>query len=514
MKPLNINDLTVEQKIGQMLFARRPLNDEDEQGMLEMVKNHSLGGVHYAAEKLLAKADYPLLVAANMENGFPWGSQFPWPLGMAATDSEELAYEFGRIAAIEAKAAGFNVVFGPVLDIAMNPDSYCVGPRSLGATAEQVARFAVPIIKGYQDNGLVVTGKHYPGFGESAVDSHMGMVYLKGDAKLWQDRELYPYQKALEEATMTGVMTGHIMVPKVDPKYPASLSPALIKLLRDIGFDGLVVTDSFAMVGLTNMFGLEGCHGLAMTAGNDMIIASYRVSAKESYEMMLNAYKKGQVSEEQIHLAATRVLAAQEFTMKPAGLSQIGEVEKRTVQTACEKSITAILKDTDSPAIDPQQKHLFILQIGNNVEDPETGKPYAGRYYFADTETVIRELFPQSNVVKMSEFPCATQIQNRLVTTMEYDSIVVFAFARTHEYTGSSYLTHRMINFMDAIAHKTSAILLMGNPYAANHFPPVPRVLLGFEGIDSKRTILKVLRGDLPATGKPPVPLKLREALD
>ncbi|HOJ10492.1 MAG TPA: glycoside hydrolase family 3 N-terminal domain-containing protein, partial [Clostridiales bacterium] len=361
MKPLNLADLTIEQKIGQMLLCRRPLNDEDKEYILELIRNRSLGGIHGMFPELLETADYPLLICENMESGFPKGeAELTCPLAIGATGSEEYAYEFGRISAIEAKAKGYNVVFGPIFDIALNPAAFCGGSLRFGGNKELVSRLGAAAVRGYQDQGMIVTAKHYPGFGESAIDSHLEMVYLKCDKKLLLERELEPYRYAIEHADLSGVMVGHITVPKIDDKYPASLSPKITNILREIGFDGLTMTDSLAMLGITNYYGLEECHALAMTAV-DMVMASYRVPAKMAYEFMLNAYRKGRVTEEQIDEAVRRVIAAQNKTLKKPETTKLTHKEMNLAKEISRDSITALLDGVDSTAIPTDGRHLFIL---------------------------------------------------------------------------------------------------------------------------------------------------------
>ncbi|MDD5686975.1 MAG: glycoside hydrolase family 3 N-terminal domain-containing protein [Elusimicrobia bacterium] len=520
VKPLNINELSVEQKIGQMLLARSNCiyNPADKKFVFNLIKNRSLGGIHLPSNKkivseFLAYADYPILVCDNMENGYRGNNslQLPCQMAVGATNLEEYAYEFGRLTAIQAKADGLNVVFGPILDIAMNPLSNCVGPRSFGGNKELVAKMAIAAIKGYQDNGMIVTGKHFPGFGESAVDSHIGMVYLNGNRNSLIKRELYPYIKTIKEANLSGVMVGHIMVEKIDKKYPASISPKLIKLLRDVGFDGLVMTDSFAMVGLTNLFSLEKCHELAMAAGNDMVMTSYRIPMKTAYGWMLKAYRNGAISIKQIDNAVRRVIEAQTKTMKQPSQKIITDKDRKTAINMSEASITAVLNGVNSAAIPVNKKHLFILQVGNSFKDPQTQKSYTEDSGTKEFEQLIKESFPNSDIRKVNEFPSQVQIEATLSETMKYDSLVVIPFSRTEGYLGSSDLTQRLIALVSGISPKISAIVLFGNAYAARELPAVKRLIFAYEGENCFESAMKVLRGQIKPHGKLPVPVKLKK---
>ncbi|MBI5566077.1 MAG: hypothetical protein HY870_14370 [Chloroflexi bacterium] len=522
-----LNELSIEQKIGQMLVARPPVNKSDKAYILELIKHRALGGIHGTGRfrrfdsdlegDELAEvreyndiADYPILICEDMEFGYSRGEiQLPPPLAIASTGSEELAYEFGRLTAIEARAAGYNTVFGPLLDIALNPRSSCLGPRTFGADQELVARLATAAVKGYQDQGMVVTAKHYPGFGESHVDSHLGMVYLSGDEESLINRELYPYIRAMREADLSAVMVGHIMAPKVDPQYPASLSPKLIGLLRRVGFDGLIMTDSFSMVGVTNLYGIEECHRLALAAGNDMLLTNYRIGARAAYEYMLKAYKDGCVTEQQIDAAVTRVIAAQNRTLKKPAQPLITPDDRAVAEEMARHAIAVTLTQVDSAAIDVNRKHLFIVAQGNPFIHPESGKLYHEMNGLEVAVKLLQEKFANSDFVKIDEFPGKAEMEHVLNVTIQYDSIVMIAFNKSLSYMGSSDLTGRQLALMEAISHKLAAVVLFGNPYAARQFAPVPRLIYGFDNALCQTYAVKTLTGEHMPLGHLPVKVQM-----
>lgn len=523
MKSLVLSELSIEQKIGQMLLARPPINKKDKAYIHELIKNRALGGIHGTRRyrrfdsdlegdeldevgEYNGIADYPILICEDMEFGYSRGEiQLPPPLAIASTGSEEMAYEFARLTAIESRSAGYNTVFGPLLDIAMNPRSSCLGPRTFGDNKELVARLATAAVKGYQDQGMVVTAKHYPGFGESHVDSHMGMIYLSGDEQSLIERELYPYIRAMQEADLSAVMVGHIMVPKVDRQYPASLSPKLISLLRQVGFNGLIMTDSFSMVGVTNLFGIEACHRLALAAGNDMIMTNYRIGAQAAYGYLLKAYQDGCISEQQIDAAVTRVIAAQNRTLKRSAQTMITQKEKDLAEEMARRAIAVTLHQVDSAAIDVNQKHLFIVEQGNPFIHPESGKLYHEMNGLDVAVKLLQEKFAESDFVKLDEFPSKIEVERVLNVTLPYDSVIMITFNKSLSYMGSSDLTNRQLAFMEAISHKLTAVVLFGNPYAARQFIPVPRLIYGFDNALCQKYAVKTLAGEHTPIGHLPV---------
>ncbi len=364
---------------------------------------------------------------------------------------------------------------------------------------------ATAAVKGYQDQGMVVTAKHYPGFGESHVDSHLGMIYLSGDEQSLIERELYPYLQAMQEADLSAVMVGHIMVPKVDRQYPASLSPRLISLLRQVGFNGLIMTDSFSMVGITNLFGIEACHRLALAAGNDMILSNYRIGTQAAYEYMLKAYRDGCISEQQVDAAVTRVIAAQNRTLKKPTQTMITLKEKDLAEKMAQQAIAVTLNQVDSAAIDVNQKHLFIVEQGNPFIHPESGKLYHEMNGLEVAVKLLQEKFAGSDFVKIDEFPSKVEMEHVLNITLQYDSIIMIVFNKSVSYMGSSDLTNRQLAFMEAISHKLAAVVLFGNPYAARQFIPVPRLIYGFDNALCQKYAVKTLAGEHTPIGRLPV---------
>ncbi len=523
MRPLNLSELSVEQKIGQMLLARPPINKKDRDFIHGLIKDRALGGIHATARfrrfdtdldgdeldeirSYHALAEYPILVCEDMEFGYARGTiQLPPPLAIGSADSEALAYEFAKLTAVEARAVGYNTVFGPLFDIALNPRSSCLGPRTFGGDAEHVARLATAAVKGYQDQGMVVTAKHYPGFGESQVDSHLGMVYLSGDEDSLVQRELLPYIRAMHEADLSAVMVGHIMVPKVDCQYPASLSPALIGLLRRIGFDGLIMTDSFSMVGVTNRFGLEECHRLAMVAGNDMVMTNYRIGARAAYEFMLKAFRDGCVSEQQIDAAVAHVVAAQNRTLRQPSQTAVTQKDFDTADEMARRAIAVELRQADEAAIAVTGQHLFIIEQGNPFIHPESGALYHERHALDTAVDLLKAKFTASSFIKIDEFPSKAEMEHVLNATIPYHSVVLVAYNRSVSYMGSSDLTNRLLALIDAIAHKLSAVVLFGNPFAARQMAPIPRLIYGFDNALCQRYAVLTLAGEHRPVGRLPL---------
>ncbi|MBS5062178.1 MAG: glycoside hydrolase family 3 protein [Hungatella hathewayi] len=533
LKPLKLEELTIEQKIGQMLIARPPRSKADKEYIMELIRNKSLGGIQVTGyfravtgnsdlcqedRSMIAEFNeaggYPILICDDMEFGYSDGSVvLPSPLGLGSIDSEELAYEFARITAIEAKAAGYNVVFGPCLDLAVNPRSSAVGARAFGGDEHLVARMAAAAVKGYQDEGMIVTAKHFPGSGSAAIDNHIRLAPLKKDKERLLKEDTYPFVKLMEDSALTGIMMGQVIVPAIDKEYPATLSAKMNRFLREeLGFNGLVITDSFTMVSLRNQFSLEECLRYGMAAGNDMVMTSYREDTRPAYEAMLKAYQDGFVTERQIDAAVEHVLAAQSRTLQPARQKTITEKEYKTATVMFEKSITATVREAESAAVNPKEKYLILIEEGNLCIDPALGtqvQEYEGNLCVAEAE--IRKRFVNSDIVKISEFPSRNQMFALLRRSIHYDKIIMVVYNKSIAYTGSSDLTKRLLAYMEGVKDKLYAVVMFGNPYAAREIPFVPRIIYGYdESKPCQEYCIKTLAGEHVATGRMPINLKLR----
>lgn len=533
LKPLEAEELTIEQKIGQMLIARPPRSRADKEYILNLLRNKSLGGIqvtgyfravtgesdlHQGDREMIAEfqeaAGYPLLIMDDMEFGFSGGKiKLPSPLGVGSIDSEEMAYQFGRLTAIEAKAAGYNTVFGPCMDLASNPKSSAVGARSFGSDQNLVSRMACAAIRGYQDEGMLVTAKHFPGSGAAAIDNHIRLAPVDKDVETLMKEDLLPYLNAIKEADLSGIMMGQVIVPSIDPDFPATLSEKMNRFLREkIGFKGLVITDSFTMVSVRNQFSLEECLRYGMMAGNDMVMTSYREDTQPAYEAMLRAYREGYVNEETIDRACRNVLAAQKKTLKPARQDSVTEKDMKIAEKMVERSITATVRDGAKPSVDVKKKYMILIEEGNLCVDPAYGnevREYSGCLDIAEKE--IRKRFINSDIYKITEFPCRNLMFELLRKSIHYDRIIMVVYNKSIAYTGSSDLTKRMLSYIEGIKDKLEAVIMFGNPYAAREIPKVPRIIYGYdESEECQKFVVKTLTGEHIPQGRLPVAVQFR----
>ena len=524
MKPLEFEKLTIEQKIGLLITVRGVRNEEDRAFLFEMLRKKAVGGVQVSCvpgcdaiiKEIKEAAGYPILIGADMEKGFPLSdAKIPSVMSLAAAANEELAYQFGAATAIEAKRYGFNMVWGPVVDL-IEGDCLCCIPRTFGDDKERTASLAAAIMRGYRDNGMFFTAKHYPGGRDMVEDTHM----VEGKSMLTEadlvETDLYPYLYAMEHADLPGVMTGHVRCVEIDPVYPATLSAPIISILRQAGFDGLIITDSFAMMGILQKFGEEKIYGLAIAAGNDMVLPNYRISFKEAYDYMYTAYETGVISPARLDEAVKRVLKAQELTMQPARYPELSDAHREALKQVARDGICAITDPGVSCKLDDGKKRQFVI-LSENMYVDDGGETYEitdpgsiSRKDLPKIEACIKEHFPDAVISVISQFPSRRQNEKVCYASTKVDELIFITYVTSDCYQASESLTKKVVNLMNVMGEKRAAHIHLGNPFALQDAPHFPRRIACFGAEDSVTLAIQALAGTFLPKGEVPVKLNLQ----
>ena len=275
----------------------------------------------YEAAELLNRlqqdSKLPLLIAADFERGVTMrlhgATEFPHAMAFGAAGKLEYAEAFGRITAQEARAVGVHWNFFPDADVNSNPANPIINTRSFGEDPQQVGDLVTAYIRGARANGMMTTVKHFPGHGDTATDSHLGVAQVTGDMTRLKSVELPPFQKAIE-AGVDSVMVAHVSVPALDsdPNHVATTSPAIVTglLKNQLGFKGIVVTDALDMAGLTRLYGAHIGRAAvdAFKAGNDVLLIPADLDA--SYRAMLEAVRSGEIPRAQLDASVLKILKA------------------------------------------------------------------------------------------------------------------------------------------------------------------------------------------------------------
>lgn len=313
-----INCMTPDEKIGQLLCTY--INDEDEvfdmacRGILGALYTNTPGKtIDEAANwinRIQETAKYPLLLCEDFEEGIKkFGTWLPTFMGIGATHEPVNACKAGSVAGRELKALGYGLIGSPVVDINTNPKNPIINTRSFGRSPGLVSDMAVSYIKAVQNEGLIATCKHFPGHGDSSLDSHRELPVLEHGMERLEAIELAPYRNAIKIGAKA-IMTSHIVVPAVenDIRLPATLSRnVLTGLLREkMGFKGLIVSDAMAMWAITKNFSTDEWASLAIEAGIDILIVSYPM---EAFKAVKKAVMSGKISMERIDESVKRIIA-------------------------------------------------------------------------------------------------------------------------------------------------------------------------------------------------------------
>ena len=516
---LTLEQMTPEQKIGRVLCARRAHVPAELEFTLELIRNEACGCVQVpltekAAElvkTLRAAANYPLLIVNDMERGFPPANLPQVPLITLAAAGPEYIRAFATATAAPAKACGFTGTWGPVVDIMRNVENPIGVQRMAGDTAEATTAFGreyLKVFEGYRFQGSV---KHFPG-GGLGVDTHMAESVSTQDEKDLVERSITPYVTLWREGLMHSLMVGHAQFPKVDPEgYPASLSKKVINLIRREGFDGLIYTDSLAMMGILQKYGEDGAMVLALNAGNDIILPNYRTPTKVVYDMMVKAYYDGKIDKERLDEAVRHVMAAEAWCAEaPVDPNPLPENIEEILKNAVRDSITALCDEGVSPAIDPEERRLFVVLTELDYQkDGPTEEISLGKWYSPSRVIeAIRERFPHAEIVTLPEFPTSNQNDVMLTKATGFDKVVFVTFCTSAAYQGTDCLTRRVEAVISALAasNKIEALVHFGNPFALLPLPHISRKLLGYNAADAQLYAFDVLAGKAEAKGTFPFP--------
>lgn len=325
-----ISNMTLQEKIGQMVIAGFEGYTIDD-NTRDIINNYHLGGFILFgrnvedSEQLLAlvnslkransKNKTPLFISVDEEGGRI--SRMPDEINDLPTNeaigkiyNSKFSYEIGRILADEVKSFGFNMNFAPVLDINSNPDNPVIGDRAFGSDVNIVSKLGIQTMKGIQSSGVIPVVKHFPGHGDTSVDSHVGLPSINNDIDRLKSFELIPFKEAIN-SHVDAVMIAHILLNKIDPNSPASLSETIItELLRkQMNFNGVVITDDMTMGAILEKYSIGDAAIKAINAGNDIVLVCHGQDNVETVlDDLIKAVDNGIISKSKVDESLYRIL--------------------------------------------------------------------------------------------------------------------------------------------------------------------------------------------------------------
>ena len=520
MKLLKLEEMTTEQKLG-MTYCARPGCQEDYDFVFEQIKKRALGCVQVSpkrpdrVQQILELADYPILIICDCENGYP-ASDLPKIslIALSACNNEEYYRVFAKGVASEARKVGFNGTWSPVVDVL-----HCDGPnkthRHLSDDPMRVAKAAEIIARVYKSYGYMSSGKHYPGGKDIPYDSHMCPVPSQKTKEELLACDLIPYKYLMERDLLPSIMTTHGTFEKIDPDNAGTMSPKVQSIIREMGFDGVTFTDSFAMMSILQKYGEDKILGLAIAAGNDIVLPNYRTRTRDAFAMLVKNYEDGMFTEERLNEAARRVLKLHEFiAAEPECTDPITDEDRAVFDCMARDCITAVCDEGVSPALDPDKKHLFVV-LTDNTFTPDENEMEIGAdewYHPMEITKKIREEYPDAGIYYLPELPNQKHNELLFLEAAKYDDVVFITFCATKCYLGTDCLTRRVENVIDCInlSDKLAAVVHFGNPFALQPLMHVKRKIFGYNMPNTQPYTIDVLKGTIPAKGTLPYNIEFR----
>ena len=558
-----LHKMSIEEKVGQlfMIWTRAEFLNVNNPAYLQLrdtMNKYHVGSfamtVRYeppflyknqpyeAAEllnRLQSDSKLPLLIAADFELGVSnrlYGTTgFPNAMAIGASGQAKYAEDFGRITAEEARAVGVHWNFFPVADVNSNPDNPIINTRSFGEDPQQVGDFVAAYIRGAHSAGMLVTAKHFPGHGDTATDSHLGVAQVTGNRARLDAVELPPFRKAIDSG-VDSIMIAHVTVPALDPNpnAVASVSPAIINdlLKQQLHFRGLVITDALDMGALTRLYsnniGQEAVD--AFKAGNDMLLIPPDLDA--AVRAMIAAVHSGEIPESRLDESVLKILNTKaSLGLHKAKLVDIASLE-RTVGTP--EHIANGQQIADAAVTLVRQNHavLPLRKMGTNT----TGLPYQNAVevrnrlvviIFSDDvrleagrvlEREIRSRAPDANVIYTDPDLVAAMAPTILSAVQQAEKVVIAVYAaptagkvvQTNSGARNSVSlpdpSSELLRQMLKVSAQKTVVVAVGNPYLAKDFPEVQNYLCTFSAAPvSEVSAAKALFGEIEVRGRLPV---------
>lgn len=553
-----LKKMSLDEKIGQLIsigINASFLNQESDayKAIRRQVEKNHVGGIIlfgspvYESVVLVNRmqqyANRPLLISADLERGagmrFFDTTDFGWVMAVGATGDPAYARRMGEITGREARALGIQQVLAPVADVNNNAANPVINVRSYGEDPVDAGRYVAEFIKGAQHEGVIATAKHFPGHGNTAIDSHRGLPSLGFTLADLNRIELVPFRASVE-AGVGSVMVGHIALPQIDstpvtplPRSlkiramdtteaeeiitessttPASLSPKINGILRnDLGFDGIIVTDALSMSGLTVYFTQEDAGVRALLAGADMLLKPADVDA--CIRGLREAVRAGRVTEKRIEESARRILAAKyDLGLVKQRITPIDEVDRvvsspdalKLAREIAEHAITLVRNDANILPINGLRTdaRIFNLVITNGDDWRWIANPFVA----AMTHSGRRV-----ETIALDERSSDAEVQKALERAASADLVIASLYGRVRTgQTNSIGLPKPGVSALETVLSRNVPVIgiSFGNPYLLQNFPTMKTYLVAYGDMPAlQQAAARALLGEIDITGRLPITL-------
>lgn len=526
--------MTVDEKIGQVFIAGAYPNQADalSEGQTEpcieyierMIKDYHIGGVIFKffwdplqeaqlVKHFQSQSKIPLFAAQDLEWGLtmrmPSALRYPKNMTLGAIQNDQLIYDLGREIGKQCKVIGINFNFAPVMDINCNPDNPVINDRSFGCDKDNVARKGTMFILGLQSEGIAACAKHFPGHGDTSVDSHFALPVINHNRERLDNLELYPFQEAIN-AGVHSIMSAHLYVPSLDPidNRPASLSKTILKetLRKELHFQGVIVTDDLLMKAVSQdrepgQLALE-----AFVAGNDVLISSRGIA--EGFAAIKAAIEDGRISIAELDARVLRILKEKQWMLHKGTLeneTSFSELDWESLATPSAKNLKKALYQQATTLLH-NKEGLVPLKDAAQCSYIQIGGKGNGPFYNTlkgDKALPIHYLPFQSSKAQ----------QEIIIESAKNSDLVVIALFDMNKFSKQNWgISDQTIQFYQGLlsTRKNIILVLFGNPYSLKLFESSHPIIVAYEDDpDAQTAAAEAILGKIPALGKLPIQIIL-----
>jgi len=511
-----MKEMSIDEKIGQlyMVQAYSNLAQKHEDFITEMITKYHVGNLIFMQgtpekqailnNKYQALSKVPLLIGFDGEWGLDMRLKntyrFPWNMTLGAIRNDFLIKQFGKHLGQHAKRIGIHVNFAPVIDINTNPANPIIGNRSFGESKENVTQKAIAFIKGMQSEGVLANGKHFPGHGDTATDSHHTLPLLNFDEARLDSIELYPYKKTFDVG-LASVMTAHLNIPSLeaDINVPTSLSKNVVThlLQEKLGFQGLIITDGLNMKGAANYATSAQIDLAALQAGNDLLLIPQDVPA--SIAIIKKALETRTLTKERLDFSVRKILKAKYWaglhSYKPIIVENIeadlNRIEDELLHRELIKNSLTLLKNKNNnvPITNLEKQKIAYVKLGD-----------------AENNAYVNMLKKYAKVTVVSD----TNLDGLIEKLQPYNYVII-GFHKSNLHPWKSYkISNKELVWLQKIASKKTVILdVFTSPYSLlkiKSFENIESVIVSYQNSKLSQEIsAQLLFGAIAAKGKLPV---------
>jgi beta-N-acetylhexosaminidase len=503
------------------------------QRIIRLVRDEHVGGfivsvgapvdIALKLNALQRASPLPLLVGADLETGVGFRARggfflpnaidlggattFPLQMALGAIGDTTLAYEEARVTALEARALGIHIAFGPDLDVNNNPANPVIGARSFSEDPGMTARLGAAYVRGIQEHGVLATGKHFPGHGDTETNSHLALAVVTASRARLDSVELAPFRAAIR-AQLGAIMTFHGFLPALDSSgVPATLSHRVMTdlLRKELGFDGLLVTDAMDMAGVVQQFGAFEASKRAIAAGNDVLLMPSDI--RGTIDAVVGGVKEGRYTEARINESVRRLLRIKaQFGLYRARVVDVDSV-RAVVGDSSHVALANLIAERGIVLAKDSLRLVPLAQAKSRV----LSVTYARRSDLAAGSTFDGELrraglTPRSAYVNADE--AAPNVDAVVASVDSADVVIVNSYVNISSTTATAGVSNAFTALLARIQARTPRVVLVsfGTPYLLQQAPDVSTYVVAWGGTAaSQRAAAKAVMGEISLTAHLPV---------